>query len=112
MVEIDVIKYICMRESLVSRLKAVGKVLRKASKELLMSRMSTAEPLKPDLVDKVRTNQKLFKRLLVDLRKVSVAVVEAICEWRRVIAEEENSKDKSEYTTVTFMWQGYNYLMK
>ena len=112
MMEIDVIKYICMRESLVSRLRAVGKVLRKASKELLMSRMSAGEPLKLDLVDKVRTNQKLFKRLLGDLRKGSVAVVEAICEWRRVIAEEENNQDKSEYTTVTFMWQGYNYLMK
>ena len=110
--EMDVMKFIVMRESLVCRLKAVTASLRQSARQLMMSRVRAEEPLKSDLVDKVRTNQILFRQLLGDLRKGSIAVVETVCEWRRAVADEEMGNEKSEYSTVTFTWQGMNYLQK
>ena len=110
--EMDVVKFICLRESLVARLKAVTRSLRTTALKLRMSRIKEGDTLNAKMQSNLASQQKLFQELVSSLRKASVAVVESIQEWRKTIKMEESSRGESVYSTVTFEWQNINYLIK
>ena len=110
--EMDVVKFICMRESLVARLKAVTRSLRTMAQKIRMSRIQEGDPLDIKMESKLLSQQELFKELVSSLRKASVAVVESVQEWRKTIKMEEKSRGESIYSVVTFEWQKMNYLIK
>jgi len=110
--EMDVVKFICLRESLVARLKAVTRSLRTTALKLRMSRIKEGDALNTKMQSNLASEQKLFQELVSSLRKASVAVVESIQEWRKTIKMEESSRGESVYSTVTFEWQNINYLIK
>ena len=110
--EIDVVKFICMRESLVARLKTVTRAMRAVAKKIRFSRIKKDDAPDAKLVLKLESQQRLFRELVSSLRKASVAVVESVQEWRRTIRMEENSRGESVNSIVTFQWQETNYLIK
>ena len=86
----DVVKFICMRESLVARLKAVTRSLRTMAQKIRMSRIQEGDPLDIKMESKLLSQQELFKELVSSLRKASVAVVESVQEWKKQLKWRKN----------------------
>ena len=113
--EMDVVKYICMRERGLAQLRIVARKLRESSFRLVAERRGVSRPLDgfASLVQKIRGEQELLRTTISNMQLASAAVVEAVQNWRGgIIREREAAATNATKEALTFRWKGQNYLLK
>ena len=110
--EIDVIKYICLRERLKGNLVAVSRQLKNLCHNIVKKRRGVNRTVDSGMVYQVGKQQEIVVTLIHELQRASIAVVTAITRWRESVhkSQRERSGPSGERVT-TFRWKGANYLL-
>lgn len=110
--EIDVIKYICLRERLKGNLVAVTRQLKQVCHSIVKKRRGVNRPVDSGMVYQVGKQQEIVVTLIHELQRASIAVVTAITRWRESVHKSQRERSGPDGARVTtFRWKGANYLL-
>lgn len=110
--EIDVIKYICLRERLKGNLITVCRQLKTVCHNIVKKRRGINRPVDSGLVFQVSKQQEIVTTLIHELQRASIAVVTAVTRWRESVYKSQRKRSGPNGTRVTtFRWKGGNYLL-
>ena len=117
--ELDVLKNIIERETVLADIKLTYNQLRKATADLLcpwtesemgsLRRNASGDVPRSDTVARVHALQIRFRQLIPELRNCSAGVIEAIQAWQAAVA---NASKGSPATGFAFVFEGENYALK
>jgi predicted nucleic acid-binding protein len=110
--EIDVIKYICLRERLKGNLVAVTRQITNKCHAVVKKRRGVNRAVDSGMLYQVRKQQEIVATLIHELQRASIAVVTSITRWRESVYESQRQRSGPNGTRVTtFRWKGANYLL-